>query len=75
MNEEQQLTDCYADTLMNVATAIKHNNTIEKKEIIIKYLINYLISTALVSAALHLSIALFHSGISSTSNTGFNILT
>ena len=36
MNEEQQLTDCYADTLMNVATAIKHNNTIEKKEIIIK---------------------------------------
>ena len=36
MNEEQQLTECYADTLMNVATAIKHNNTIEKKEIIVK---------------------------------------
>ena len=36
MNEEQQLTDCYADTLINVATAIKQNNKTEKKEIIIK---------------------------------------
>ena len=36
MNEEQQLTDYYADTLMNVAVAIKQNNKIEKKEIIIK---------------------------------------
>ena len=36
MNEEQQLTNYYADTLMNVAVAIKQNNKIEKKEIIIK---------------------------------------
>jgi|TARA_R100001244_G_scaffold18301_1_gene19236 hypothetical protein len=36
VNEEQQLTDYYADTLMNVAVAIKQNNKIEKKEIIIK---------------------------------------
>ena len=36
MNDEQQLTNCYADTLINVATAIKQNNTIEKKEIIVK---------------------------------------
>ena len=36
MNEEQQLTDYYADTLINVAVAIKQNNKIEKKEIIIK---------------------------------------
>jgi len=36
VNEEQQLTDYYADTLINVAVAIKQNNKIEKKEIIIK---------------------------------------
>jgi hypothetical protein len=36
MNEEQQLTDFYTDTLINVAVAIKRNNKIEKKEVIIK---------------------------------------
>ena len=36
MNEEQQLTDFYTDTLINVAVTIKRNNKIEKKEVIIK---------------------------------------
>ena len=36
MNEEQQLTNFYTDTLINVAVEIKRNNKIEKKEVIIK---------------------------------------
>tara|TARA_Y100001951_G_C11072241_1_gene146721 strand:+ start:65 stop:247 length:183 start_codon:yes stop_codon:yes gene_type:complete len=38
MNDEQKLTECYAETLVNVSAAIINNNSQAKKESIIRLL-------------------------------------